>query len=232
MYFTGHIQRELMGRWTFSVKPPYHNTEAQGNWDPRWRWQLGCIGHKHDWRAALCLRCVPPPTFWRDLPLLNKTQHTSVGQSSFHCAICPCPPQATHTSCSAGDTCCESLQDTPLPPALVGLQLFRVVLFLIPAGNCMESFHFSFLNCCLLHCRKCNTVYNIIYCNWLYNLRIKITLHCARTKCFHWLLWIFPSRIIHEEYINVWFLIPIGTISRSLKIFVLKNNSSLLHCSG
>lgn len=83
-------------------------------------------------------------------------------------------------------------------------------------GAAVESFHFSFCNCCLLGCREYNTVYNIIYCNWLYNLRIKIAPHCDRIKCSHWLAVISPSRIIHEEYINVWFLIPIGTIFQNL----------------
>lgn len=146
---------------------------------------------------------------WWDLPFLDETHHIPADRASH---TLPCLVFSPHTSWSLCGRCW-------------GTAVLLLSWATHPPGQCwywflssiaVESFHFSFCNCCLLGCREYNTVYNIIYCNWLYNLRIKIAPHCARIKCSHWLAVISPSRIIHEEYINVWFLISMGTIFQIL----------------
>lgn len=144
----------------------------------------------------------------------------------FHCFItaahfrwpellppCQACPQSSHSSCSSGDTGDISVRFLLSQASSPSGQHW--IWFL--QDTAMESFHFSFCNCCVLDCKEHNVVYNTIYCNWLYNLRNKITLHCAKIKCSHWLLVIFPSRIIYEGNTNVWLLIPIGTIFQNLR---------------
>lgn len=183
---------------------------------PRWRRWLKGTGREHDRRAAQSLCCVPPPTF-------RGIFHCCVSPYAFQLGRAPSSVPFTH-ACPSPRTHPALLEALTVKASQTSLRLLLSWAF-GPSGwywfrflqdIAMESFHFSFWNCCLPDCRECNTVYNIIYCNWLCNLRIKITLHCAKIKCFHRLLVIFPSRIIHEEYINVWFLIPIGTIFQNL----------------
>lgn len=164
-----------------------------------------------------------------DALVLSRVCHHLFFGGLFHCFIraahfrwpellppCQACPQSSHSSCSSRDTekvsetslCCFLLSQASSPSG------WHWTWFL--QDTAMESFHFSFCNCCLLDCKEHNVVYNTICCNWLYNLRNKITLHCAKIKCSHWLLVIFPSRIIYEGNTNLWLLIPIGTIFQNL----------------
>lgn len=132
---------------------------------------FGCIGCEQ--RASRSLSCVLPSTFWRNRPLLHKTQCISVGQISFHYALQPRLPSIyTHILLCWSFSLWKSriynclLLSWASSPS--GYYCFCFLQYIS-----MESFHFPFLICCLLECRECNKVYNIVYSNWLYNLSIK-----------------------------------------------------------
>ena len=105
MYFTGHVQRQVMCRWTFGLTQYVSTSLSSLHTMTQWhKWaeildrggDLGALAISMTEQlpspSAVCHRA----TFWRDLPLLHKTQHISVGQSSFHRVIRPCLPQSTH----------------------------------------------------------------------------------------------------------------------------------------
>lgn len=205
MYFTGHIQTQLMGKWTFG----WHSMLTSLS-------SLHTMTQWHKWAKILDggddLGVLAVSTT-EELSSPSAVCHHLLFGGIFHCCVKPNTFQLARAPSTVPFThACPRPHIRPALLETLAEKASKVSLCLLlsqassPSGwycfwflqdIAMESLHFSFLNCCLLDCRECNTVYNIIHCNWLYNLRIKITLHCAKIKYFHWLLLIFPSRIIH-----------------------------------